>query len=830
MQSSAGYEWLEKFLTGDTMDKKVFIVPYCHADWAWTWNRRWHEKRYTLVFEEVLDILKKHPEYRWYFDIYKTELEPFLKRRPGRLEELRKGIYEGKIAICGTYTNLRPSMTGEETQIRDIQIGKTRYRKLFPKADLTVYASTVDVSVGHPQIPQVLSKAGYRFFRFWRPHAALSAKKIPLEFYWKGQDGSSILCSRGCYGGISYAENLKENFSKEIAADKDLSPTGIRWLSMGGDDTRPLRTPYYDKKILIFDFIKIWKRENKIPVGFATPVEYFREIEKKALPEVKGSLDPCEVCYNVGWGGSNGLFYLRQENEINLTELEKWTAVASMAGMKKDFAEITALWEKHLLTCAHATQWLFEKDFEELMDEALYVKHTCTAAKKKVLSSLSQKISAEKNAEFFVFNPLPRKREEKILLDVTFPVATPNFNLMDGEGKEIPYQLIDSNREKGQRIFEQKIMAKVRLPAGGYNTISVAKGTANKKVASKVPFLVDVRDSEIIEVSVFGEKYRTSQENSFGRMRLYKVDTTKGQLHVGPITGIKDVRWEHTEKTDDGEIFTRYRSYGKVAKHEIERELFIYKDEARIEIHTQVDWRKEGGFLTLEFPRIFDGKIYGDYPFGVEEKNMASEPFDKSFIERQRENLFFAKSFINHTDGKRNISYVNYDASHYYILTDNSVGNILINSISKMTGWERFVNKTMMAEGRHRFVSHLIFHPGDWKRYNMPAQAERFIRPVEIMNVDSKGKNSLAPEFSFLSVSPSSLITTAFYRQGSDYILRFYESEGRKTTAHIQFFQRIKKVVKTDLINNRIEDIVPEGKNIKVSVKPCEIVTIHIRF
>jgi len=120
----------------------------------------------------------------------------------------------------------------------------------------------------------------------------------------------------------------------------------------------------------------------------------------------------------VGWGGSNGLFYLRQENEINLTELEKWTAVASMAGMKKDFAEITALWEKHLLTCAHATQWLFEKDFEELMDEALYVKHTCTAAKKKVLSSkkfflLYLKKSPQKRMQNFLYSTRYREKGRK---------------------------------------------------------------------------------------------------------------------------------------------------------------------------------------------------------------------------------------------------------------------------------------------------------------------------------------------------------------------------------------------------------------------------------
>ena len=270
--------------------KKTLIVPYCHADWAWTFTRRWHEKRYVLVFEEVLDILKKHSEFRWYMDIYITQLEPFLRTKPERVEELKERIRQGKIDICGTFTNLRPSMVGEETQIRDIIIGKEKYKKLFPKANLSVYASTVDVSVGHHQMPQLLKLSGYKYLRFWRPHTALSVKRIPFEFHWAGIDGSKILCSRGSYGGFNYDKNLPENFKKEISYDNELSTTGIRWISMGADDARPLRTPYQDKKIPIFDFIKKWNEKEKISLKFATPLEFFEEIAKEKNPSLYGEM------------------------------------------------------------------------------------------------------------------------------------------------------------------------------------------------------------------------------------------------------------------------------------------------------------------------------------------------------------------------------------------------------------------------------------------------------------------------------------------------------------------------------------------------------------
>jgi len=70
--------------------KKIFIIPYCHPDWAWTHTRAWHEKRYCLVLNEVLNIINEYEDFRYYIDSYITFLEPFLRNYPERFEELKK--------------------------------------------------------------------------------------------------------------------------------------------------------------------------------------------------------------------------------------------------------------------------------------------------------------------------------------------------------------------------------------------------------------------------------------------------------------------------------------------------------------------------------------------------------------------------------------------------------------------------------------------------------------------------------------------------------------------------------------------------------------------
>jgi len=150
--------------------------------------------------------------------------------------------------------------------------------------------------------------------------------------------------------------------------------------------------------------------------------------------------------------------------------------------------------------------------------------------------------------------------------------------------------------------------------------------------------------------------------------------------------------------------------------------------------------------------------------------------------------------------------------------------------MAEQTGWERFVNSTMKAEGRHRFVSHLVFHRGSWKTAHMPAQAERFIRPPEVFPLTGKGGKELPSSFSFFSVSPLNLNVTSFRKVGNYYLLRFYETEGKRTAASIRFFRKAEKVAKTDMENLKPENIPVKGNYLKFNVSPREIVSLKVRF
>ena len=782
--------------------KKIFIVPYCHADWAWTHTRLWHEKRYNLVFNEVLDLIKKHPEFRWYLDNYICELNPFLNYSPERIPELKRRIEEGKVGICGGFANVRPNMVGEETFIRNLILGREHFQELFPEADLSVHADIVDVAVGHPQLPQILTLAGYKYFRFWRPFAALSAKKVPLEFIWRGLDGSKIITSRGSYGGLGYHKAVFKNFQKELAYGAELSPTGIRWLSQGTDDCRPLKTPYTDFEIPVVELFKAWRKKRDGSISFGTPLEYFQAIEKERLPEISGTLDPCDVCYNAAFGGSSGLWRLRVEIDRSLREAEMWSGIATFASLTRNDTLFQNLWENLLTVCSHATQWVFQNDFDEIYSLATNTKYHAEQIRDKAFQRLSQQVLLPSDMVCLVFNHLPFATTQQVSFVVALPIKLSKaFKLKDGRGKEIPYQVID--RLGG---FEMEVLAEVDLPPVGYNMVRVisgqrdskrekgetkvlkqAKGIGLENLSLRLKF--QAQELVRVEEKNTGNSYTASSEISFGQPTLFEVDPS-GILHVGKIRKRKQPKWFSDRIVTKGPLKVTYRREGSVGHHPISQDISIFTDKPLVEFKTWIDWQGMDGFLALFSPLPFkDGKLFGDIPFGVEEKKINDEPYGEmrglgwDNIERLRTGMFFAKSFVDYTDGLKGMALLSKDGDRYFLFDREtlSLGQILVNGILDQPGWEKFVNYQRKAIGEHTFTNYLYFHSGDWKKGNVYQEAEVIRSEPSVIypgGLKTKNKRYL-PYHSFLTLKPDNLILTAFYREDDHFICRFYETGGR---------------------------------------------------
>ena len=123
---------------------------------------------------------------------------------------LKKHLAEGKVElIAGTYAQPMGTTLSGEANIRQIVVGRETIRKALGYEMVTFLE---EEEFSHPQLPQILAGAGYRFASLAQVDTWGRAGIPILEFNairWRGVDGTEIpaIPKNSLFG---YSPNLKE--------------------------------------------------------------------------------------------------------------------------------------------------------------------------------------------------------------------------------------------------------------------------------------------------------------------------------------------------------------------------------------------------------------------------------------------------------------------------------------------------------------------------------------------------------------------------------------------------------------------------------------------
>ncbi|MEM2913905.1 MAG: alpha-mannosidase, partial [Candidatus Bathyarchaeia archaeon] len=148
------------------VNTRVFLVPHFHYDAAHLKTREEALKLSCTHIVDVLHLLTIFDDYRFVLD-QEVLVKSFLERHPEQRELLFKMLRENKLEIvCGMHVMADVNIPSGESFVRQILAGKS-----FSKDVLGV-----DVKIGwmldtfghHPQIPQVMKKAGFEYYCFSR--------------------------------------------------------------------------------------------------------------------------------------------------------------------------------------------------------------------------------------------------------------------------------------------------------------------------------------------------------------------------------------------------------------------------------------------------------------------------------------------------------------------------------------------------------------------------------------------------------------------------------------------------------------------------------------
>lgn len=867
-------ETIREYLDG----KRIFTIPYAHCDYAAIHTRNWHKARNTAIIFDVLAILKTNPDFRWYFDCYRSQLHDFVQRYPEKVKEINSHIDAGRIAICGAFSNLRPNMVGEETYIRNIEFGRKKFKELFPNANLSVYAEEVDVALGHPQIPQLMRQFGYELYRCYRPNEVMDMKNISNEFIWEGLDGSRLMVSRGDYAAFCYqgtdklmseddTDKIFDYVYENIKCFLNFCRSDIIWVSCGGDDCLPLHVIVHSTKrgedpneyIDMPGIIDKWNRNEKAPMRFASPIEFLHELKKvqDTLSIVKNTIDPCDVSYNICLNGEKGLWALRLKGERIITGAQKWSGIAHFLRMHKYDYHFDALWENVLMCSAHASQWLFTHDFENFKGILNHTVYEADKIQREIIQDIVKYIGHKSNTMSIVFNNTQFLRREYIQL--CMPCTDPDqLVLRDGLDRVVPFQVMKSY--DFYNTWEYEILVYIELPPMGYNLIYVDKGDVSARSGKTISikeshelgrfdpdkrfdfkageFILTFESGNLLEIvgGTSDVNLVTTKTRPWNLISYHEYNY-KGTWGEEPGPEKVDIVWEKYQVVETGPLRHVIRLWGVAGIHPVVQDIMVFHDKNEILFECIVNWKRCNGFMTASIPITSGDHMIGDMPFGQEVKNMQheyNEEFSRTeYPHRSRDGVFCAKQFVYNIEDNMRLAMCRISSDRYfrYDRKHKTLGNILINSIIRTKGtWEEDINPEIEGVGEHRFKYAFMFDKLDQNMESLHKKSMCLIdEPVVIEGSWGEStKEGLLPCYnSFMELIPENIMISSVFARENNMVIRLWETEGRYSSVSLKLPFPIFSAHLEDLTGNEYKErvIAVNGNKVSFEIKPWEIAT-----
>jgi len=867
--------------------RKIFLLPYAHCDNAWSHTRRWHEDRYTQIFHEVLDIMNRDPDYKWYLDTAYEELSPFARRAPERMAELRRRIRQGRIEVApNAISNPAFDAVGGETFIRNMVYGRRYFQRVFDTR--TVVYTANDLTPGHSQIPQLLKKGGYRFYRFTRP----SLNEL-VDFYWEGLDGTRILASRGGYGygtladARAFPHDFAENWPKaanviyeEIKhrfiivyrrgkpVDKvqidysTLGNAGIVWYSRGGDDCRPLRD-LRGKPVDIIGLVREWNRREEVPLQFATPTEYFTELEQheEKFPVISGVLDSSGCACRFGILGNESLFVWWFRDEIAITTAERLTCLGS-ACLERPYPEqrFDKLWNDLFTTTGHAIRMAFTNDYDRLLTRQKRIHRQAEDLSHGTLRALAGRIRhGQPGTPIVVFNSLAWERTDVATAELEFAAGSARaIALRDKADRPVPFQVTQREVHEDGTLKRAVVEFIATVGSLGYATY-YAKGSEDP---TATPPAQDEQPASAAAGVTLGNRYfdvvvgpggvssvvlKESRTNLFATdamaanaISYSTLDAADDFDTLGPFTGEIEQRGMQVVSVERGPVRSRVVTRGAIGAHGIRKEVVIYRDLARIDCTVEIDSNGGDGVFKAKFPLAIAGTMVGHVPFGAEVVDRASEPCGVNFASASHPHSFSAERWIDYSsvagDGGVALLSAPGQTGFDYDPDENVAKHILLKTrtIPTRTCW-RHISRLHEARGLQRLRYSIYPHAGDWRRAQVHRRASEYQEPL-LCSVGKGGRRAagkaLPAADSLVQVGPDSVVMTGLYREGERVVARIYESHGERCQAELVFPFAIAAAAETDFYGEPLDGgkaVTVAAQRLSLAMDPWEVVTLFIR-
>lgn len=755
-------------------DITVYMIGNAHIDPVWLW--RWQEgfAEVLATCRSALDRMDEYPDfvftradaatYQWIEDSC-----------PEMFEEIRRRVKEGRWSIVGGWWEQPDcNIPSGEAFVRHELYGKRYFLDRFGVDVVVGY--NVD-SFGHNAgLPQILSKAGIKYYVFMRPEP--HEKELPQPvFWWEGADGSRVLAHRlrgpyctGCAELTEHARSSAHNIAEGTSASACFYGVG----NHGGGPT-----------IENIECIKGLQGNGNAPnVVFGTIQQMFEHVlnERTDFPVVTGDLQHHAVgCYTA----HARVKMWNRRAESALTRAEKLCSIARLAaGRSFPKAEFASAWKKVLFNQFHdvLAGTSLDTAYEDVRDSLGAAIETADYQTTVALSDMASRVNATGEGDpFVVFNPHAHTIKAAVYVDENQPA------LRDHTGRAVPVQTaVPFFEHTGTR--QRKVFVDY-LPPLGYRAYYAGDWGASRSAGTL----------EAGDFTIKNDFYRIQIDPETGMVRQIGDDRVMVNVLSAPAGALvlddPSDTWSHgverfdqvvgrfgdakIELVENGPVRATYRIESRFGESTLWQDISLYMELPIIEFRVMVDWRERHRMLKFEFPLNLTNPLAtydAAYAVVTQPTDGAENPGQKWLdVSGENGDFDYGVSLIN--DGK-------YGFDVDGAVMRMSVLRSPIYAFHNPRAVENGKRYHYMDQGLHSFSFALLPHQGTWRDAGTVREALIFnMPPVAVETFHHRGE--WAGKHSFGEVSEPNIDVCAMKEAEDDdsLVVRLWETSGKPTDA-----------------------------------------------
>ncbi len=805
---------------GDTVHR-VSAGGHAHIDTAWLWPLRETIRKCARTFATALAYMEEYPDY--VFCCSQPQQYAWMKRHyPTIYEGIKKAVARGQWEVVGSmWIEADCNLASGESLVRQILYGRRFFREEFGVETIDLWLP--DVFGYCAALPQILQKAGIRYFLTQKISWNQFNKFPHHTFLWEGIDGTRVFSHfppADTYIGAMTPEEL--NFAVENCKENDRATRSLYLYGYGDGGGGPTRG-------MIESARRLENFEGLPPVAMEKAMDFFAKAEADArdLPVWVGELylELHRGTYitqaQTKLGNRKGEFLLREAEFFDVMASLAAGGITlpadrakpplavyeaeSLGGGNLDnpvAGDLDRAWLLLLLNQFHdiipgsSIHWVYQdaaRDYEGIRQLAQGVIDAGASAIARRVNTGSFR------SPYLVFNSLSQSRGEVVPLSDGTPVwvSVPacGYAVVDAASAgQLPQGTRSVRVETGNDgIVLDNDLIRVRLDKDGL-----------------IDSLKDVHlDREVIAAGERGNLFQLHPDYP-RQWDAWDVDLYYKEQRED-LTAL-----ESMEVVEHGPMRAVVRLVRVFGRSRIEQRVVLRAGSARLDFETEVDWHEDHRLLKVAFPvAVHSPRATYEIQYGhVERPTHYNTSWDLARFE------VCAHKWADLSEPGYGVA----------LLNDCKYGYDIFGNVMRLSLLRAPTSPDPLADrGRHTFTYSLLPHPGDL-RGTVIAEAYALNVPLRVVATDPQ-EGGLPSAQCFFRVDHEGVVIEAIKNAvlGDGVIVRLYETWGGRGRVSISTPLPFKSVCRADLLENSLETLEFSQGGVTFEIKPFEIVTLKFQ-